>query len=633
MFDRARLPIAAAMAMLTGGHTALAKPALDPAFTSHAVLQRDRTVPVTGTATPGAEITVTFDATAKVAAAGSDGRWRVDLPAHGPSGPFELTVSGDGGRIVLDDVLVGDVWLCSGQSNMEFALRHATNADAEISRANRPNLRLFTIPRQSSPAALATFSGPASWQVSSPASAADFSAACYLMGSDLQAHQNLPVGLINASWGGSIIEDWIDRDALRALPRYRRGLDLLDLYARDPAAAKFAWASETEKWLGRRAVPPTDASWRNTPARKSWEAWGDPSLVYFDGIGYYRTHVTLTKAQLGKARLMIGAVDDIDLTRVNGQTVGASESWDEPRTYAVPAGLLKAGDNVIDVVAIDTGGGGGMWGDAARGLSLANGSTVPLLDWRFARGAGLAETGVPMGLPWLGGSGLTTLSNGMILPLGHFPLKGIAWYQGESNVADPDAYAMLMPALIASWRERFGLRPFLMVQLAGFGPLAIKPSDNPWARLRDVQRKVADADPQIGLASALDAGQVGDIHPTNKQDVAKRLALAARHIALGEDVEDRGPAPTGVSRTDEGIVVRFAHGPLELVGGGEALGFELCDAHAACRFVPGRLEGDTIILPADPEAREVRYLWQASPLVNLYNQAGLPATGLAMPIE
>ena len=172
-----------------------------------------------------------------------------------------------------------------------------------------------------------------------------------------------------------------------------------------------------------------------------------------------------------------------------------------------------------------------------------------------------------------------------------------------------------------------------MVQLANFGPLASVPSNDSWAQLRDVQRRVADADPQVGMASAIDIGQVSDIHPTNKQDVGRRLALAARHIALGEAVEDRGPAPVSVTRTAQGIAVRFTHGPLKLVGGAPAIGFELCNAAARCRFVGGELKGDTILLPADPEAREVRYLWQVSPIVNLYNEAGLPATGFSLPIK
>jgi sialate O-acetylesterase len=265
-------------------------------------------------------------------------------------------------------------------------------------------------------------------------------------------------------------------------------------------------------------------------------------------------------------------------------------------------------------------------------LTLADGTRLPLTQWQFARGAALADTGAPAGIPWLGGSGRTTLYNGMIAPLGDYPLKGFAWYQGEANVADPAGYAELMPLLISDWRKRFGTDPFLMVQLAGFGPLASQPSNDPWARLRDVQRRVADADAKISLASALDVGQVADIHPTDKQTVGHRLALAARKVALGEPIVARGPSPLRVERTRTGIMVSFAHGPLKLVAGGQAIGFELCDAAQACHFVPGQMADNAILLPNDPAARSVRFLWQASPLVNLYNEAGLPASGFELPV-
>jgi sialate O-acetylesterase len=624
----------ASLALLLASSAAAAAPlAVDAPVTAHAVLQRGKSVPVRGEATPGSTVRVTFDGAENVARADASGQWRVDLPAHGAGGPYTLNVRSGEQRLGLDDILVGDVWLCSGQSNMEFTLRHATNSDAEVAGATNPRLRLLTVPRQSSPTPRESFSQPAGWQPSTPQSAADFSAACYLMGRELQAHQTIPIGLINASWGGSVIEDWISRPALATLPRYRPSLDLLARYATDPQGTSASWGQEARAWLGEAADAPAGAAWRPVPSSATWETWGDPDLAFFDGVGYYRAHVALTAKQAGRASLSIGTVDDIDVTRINGKMVGADQPYDKPRVYAVSAGVLKAGDNVIDVAAIDTGGGGGMWGNAPRKLILADGTEMRLNKWTFAKGPALAQLGMAPSQPWVGGSGRTTLFNGMIAPLHDYPLTGFAWYQGEANVADARGYAELMPLLIADWRARFGAKPFAMVQLANFGPMTSQPTNDSWAQLRDVQRRVADADPQVGMASALDVGQVGDIHPTNKQTVGHRLALAARAIALGEAVESRGPSPISAARGSGGIVVRFAHGPLKLVAGGEALGFELCDGGGNCRFVPGTLAGDTIVLPDDPSAREVRYLWQASPLVNLYNSSDLPASGFALPIK
>ena len=629
------MKIALALLMLALPAAAEAAPlALDAPYTSHAVFQRGRAIPISGTAEPGSPVSVTFDDASLTATADEKGHWQVTFPAHKVGGPYAVEVKSGGQVQRLDDIMVGDVWLCSGQSNMEFALRNATNANFEVAASTSPMLRLLNVPRQSSTAPQQRFSAPTSWQRSAPESAADFSAACYFMGRDLQTRENIPIGLIAASWGGSVIEDWISRDALQTLARYKGDLALLDQYARDPDGASRTLAKVLQQWLGPDTDVPAKVSWRPVPALKPWEEWGDAALATFDGIGHYRVRVNLTAAQARQpAQLAIGMADDIDVTRINGKSVGADYGWQTDRTYAVPAGVLKAGSNVIDVAVIDTGGGGGLWGGKARTLTLADGNVVPLSGWTFAKGRSLAEAGMPPSAPWIGGSGRTTLYNGMIAPLHDYPVAGFAWYQGEANVNDAKGYAQLMPMLIADWRQRFGARPFVMVQLANFGPLASAPSNDSWAQLRDVQRRVADADPQVGMASAVDIGQVGDIHPTNKEEVGRRLALAARHIALGEAVEDRGPAPVSVTRTAQGIAVRFTHGPLKLVGGGSAIGFELCDAAASCRFVDGRLDGDTILLPADPQAREVRYLWQASPIVNLYNRDDLPATGFAMPVE
>jgi sialate O-acetylesterase len=629
------MKIIPALLLLALPVTANAAPlVLDPPYTSHAVFQRGRDIPISGTAEAGSTVSVTFDGDTRTARADDKGRWRISLPAREAGGPHIVEVRSGGEEERLDDVMVGDVWLCSGQSNMEFALRNISNATFEVPWSTYPAIRLLNVPRQSSAGPQGRFAAPAGWQRSAPESAADFSAACYIMGRELRAQQNIPIGLIAASWGGSIIEDWISREALQTLPRYRAELALLDQYQRDPVKATRDWAKLVQSWLGGKAAPPSNAAWRAVPNPQPWEAWGDPALSAFDGVGYYRAQVNLTPAQARQAaRIALGSVDDIDLTQINGKTVGTDQGWNKNRVYQLSAGVLKAGVNIIDVTAIDLGGGGGLWGDAPRTLTLADGTILTLSDWTFAKGRPLTGTGAPPSVPWIGGSGRTTLYNGMIAPLHDYPVKGFAWYQGESNVGDAKGYAELMPLLIADWRKRFGANPFLMVQLANFGPLVSVPSDNGWAQLRDVQRRVADADPQVGMASAIDIGQVADIHPTNKQDVGRRLALGARRIALGEAVEDRGPSPSSVTRTAQGIIVRFKHGPLRVVGGAPAIGFELCNAAAQCRFVPGEPDGDSIMLPADPEAREVRYLWQVSPIVNLYNEAGLPATGFSMPIK
>lgn len=612
---------------------AMAAPTFDAPFTSGMVLQRDRTIPLHGTAHAGDTVTIGIRGAAITARADAQGRWSADLPAMKPGAALSITARDSEGTASLEDVLVGDVWLCSGQSNMEFTLRHATNSDGEVAGATNPQIRLYNVPHVSSPTPLAQPAQPFAWTRATPATAADFSAACFIMGRDLQAHQGIPIGLISAAWGGSFIEDWISGPALGTIPRYRGQLDLLSLYARDHHAGEVEWGHQLTAWLGKR-LSPAPAPWAPVPAMTHWEEWGVSDLADFDGIVYYRAHVTLTAAQAVKAKgahLVMAAIDDMDVARVNGTVVGADQGWNKKRDYALPGGLLHAGDNVIDVTVIDTSGGGGIWGEAPY-VALDDGTRIAWSGTAYQRGATIAQTGQPDAQPWVGGSGRTSLFNGMIAPLGNLPLAGFAWYQGEANSDQSEMYTKLMPLLAKDWRARFGAQPFIMVQLANFRALANHPVDDPWGRFRDAQRRIADADPMMGLASATDIGQVGDIHPTNKQDVGHRLALEARRLALGEKITGRGPSVVDVRAQADGIHVRFSGGPLSVMAAGVAIGFEQCDADAHCRFVEGKAAGDTVILPADPAARAVRYLWQASPLINLYGPTMLPASGFEMPI-
>jgi sialate O-acetylesterase len=620
--------LVAATAMAQGvGHG----PTIDTPFGAGMVIQRDVATPVHGTAKPGEAITISFAGQMLQTRADQAGRWAAQLAPHGAGGPFELKLASAQGTTTLPDILVGDVWLCSGQSNMEFTLRHVTNADGEVAGADHPRIRLYNVPEVNSATPLAAPATPIAWAVSSPASAANFSAACYFMGRDLEAKQQTPIGLISAAWGGSVIEDWISRPVLASVPRYRQQLALLDLFATQPAKAHAQWGAWLAQWLGPRMAPVPDAKWRPVPKLSFWEQWGGDT-AFFDGIGYYRAHIRLTAAQAGAGEFVLGAADDMDVTRINGAIVGAGQGWNTQRRY--PA-TLRAGDNIVDIAVVDIAGGGGVWG-ATPYFAAPNGEKIAWEAPMFSLGDDIGKTGMPVLMPWIGGSGRTTLFNGMIAPLHDLPLAGFAWYQGEANVGDPDGYRELLPLLAQDWRARFGAGrgaklPFIMVQLANFGPLATAPRNDVWGRFRDVQRALADSAPNIGLASAIDIGQSGDIHPTNKQEVGRRLALEARRLALGEAVTGRGPTPVAAVAAPDGIRVRFAGGPLQVVGAGQAIGFELCAAQ--CRFVEGRVVGDAVLLPADAQASTVRYAWAASPIINLYGPTMLPAGSFTLPIQ
>ena len=616
---------------------------LDPMFQDHAVVQRDRPVPVWGRAEPGTRVEAALAGRTATTVTGADGRWRIDLPAI-PSGVgHTLTVNAAGGTVAtVSDLAAGDVFLCSGQSNMEFEVRKATNAEVEIGAANDRDLRLFSVEHVSLPRLRTEPSRVGVWALTTPPGVRDFSAACYFLGRELRRiRPDVPIGLISAAWGGSIIEDWLDEASLRSLDGHDIPLNVLAVYADNPEEGQRQWRQISDTWWrgndpgtrqGWYGAGVNDRGWTAIPAEGFWEA-AAPELATFDGMVWLRTHVTLTRSQARQgATLSIGPVDDADTTWVNGRFVGGVQGWNTPREYAIAPGALRGGDNVIAVGVLDTGGGGGAWGPASdKALILADGTRIPLsTGWRYRVAAPLVDLADAPRTPWIGGSGLTTLYNGMIAPLGPWGLKGVAWYQGESNVAASREYSTLLPALIANWRKRFETPalPFVVVQLADFGPHRARPTRSVWAELREVQRQVTGADPHAGLAVAIDIGDPYDIHSTNKQQVGRRLALETRRLAYGDPVAV-SPQPTAARRENGAIVITWpASAGLWVQESDVVVGLQLCDPAGVCDWASGRVV-DGALRVEDPSATSavlVRYCWADSPVCNLYGPDDLPAT-------
>jgi sialate O-acetylesterase len=639
------LGLLAATALTTMAGAAAAAPLLAPVFTDHAVLQRGQPIRVWGAAKAGEAVELTLGEAQASATADAQGRWSATLPAREPGEPLTLTVQAGGERQTISDLLVGDVWLCSGQSNMEYPLRRSLGGEAEAANSADPNIRLLQTGRVSLPEPTTALPREAAWRPATPESANNFSAACFFMGREIKKTTGVPVGLIDATWGGSVIQDWISRDGLHALGDYEEGLAILADYAKSPEAGMARWIAQFDRWAAK-AEPQAaawsrpdfdDRDWKTMPAEKLWET--NPGLESFDGTIWLRATIVLTAKQAKQgAVLALGPVDDLDITFVNGRQVGSTQGWDKPRAYKIAPGVLKAGPNVVAVRAIDTGGGGGAWGPAAeKGLRFDDGSFAPLgARWRYKVSSTVAQSGVPPTPPWVGASGLSTLRNGMIAPLAPYGLKGFAWYQGEANVAEPQNYRRLLAALVGDWRQSFGGPdlPFLVVQLADFGPRQTRPVESGWAGVRDAERRVAAADPKVGLASAVDIGDIYDIHPANKQQVGHRLALQARKLASGETtLVAAGPAPPSAMRAGAAVVVRLDQ-PAVVQADVRPVGFELCDAGGACRFADAVLAGDQVSLaiPAGFAPVKVRFAWADSPILNLYGATGLPATPFELAI-
>jgi len=614
---------------------------LDAMFTDHAVLQRDRPIDVWGRAKAGDTVTVTFGNTTQNIQTDGQGRWALKLPAQSAGGPFTLSARTESAAQNATDVMVGDVWLCSGQSNMEWPVRNTLDAGSEVALSANERIRQVTIARANSAAPLARFDAPLEWKVAGPATTGDFSAACYYFVRELQKTVDAPQGIISSNWGGSRIEPWMSGAGLRAIDGYQAPLELLGEYRANRPVAFWHWGEIWQKWW--LAQPATKgkqpwaagydkAGWQRAPEPLNyWETWGVPALGRYDGMMWLRANVRLTRAQAQQAaKLSMGQIDDVDMTWMNGRAVGNSYGLDA-RVYDLPAKLLKAGDNTVVVNVHDFWGDGGLYGPAEqRALLLADGTRIPVTGWQYQ----VAPPNLwPPHAPWESLNGVNVLYNAMIAPLGNYGLRGVAWYQGEANAGLDDAlkYQALLQGMFVDWRRQFQAPlPFLVVQLANFGKLADSPVDSGWARLRDAQRRAVAADGNAGLAITIDIGNRDDIHPTNKQDVGKRLAHAARRVVYGEKSSASGAQPKAARRAAAGVDVVLGDfdGGLRVIGAKDPSGFELCGAtQETCRFVRAELrEGGTVHLEetAAGAATRVRFCWADSPLCNLYDTTGLP---------
>jgi sialate O-acetylesterase len=615
---------------------AAAVPTIDPQFGTHAVIQRGKPIILSGNAGPNESVSVSFAGERKTAIADASGRWQATFSAQAAGGPHSIALNG---VTAANDVAVGDVWLCSGQSNMEYPLRRALNGDGEVQGANDPDLRLMKVPQQLGGRPARQFEKRPSWAPTTPDSAKDFSAACYFMVRDLRTTEKVPIGAIDDTWGGTPIRAWMD-EASVASSGGPDAAQIVTLYRTDPTTAVRQFGGQWGEWWRKQTGDTPGREPWNASARLSWKPM--PSLTYWDtwspewkawiGSIWARDRVTLTPAEAAQpATLSLSAVDDLDQTFVNGIPVGGENDPTNAREYPLPQGVLKPGNNEIMVFARNVWGQGGFKGPADRfALTFADGHSQPLTSgWEYSKIAD--AVGQPPVAPWVGSSGVSTIYNAMVAPLGALGLKGVAWYQGEADVGQP-GYDRRLAAWMANWRAQFrdARLPFLIVGLAGWGKPVSQPVESGWAALIDEQRRGVERDPAAALASAIDLGEPNDIHPANKQEVGRRLALAAHQLAY-RDGGAVGSLPVSAVRRGDSIVVTFTK-PLQVLSGANANAFELCGA--SCRYADARVQGSSVIITGDGQpVTRVRYAWADYPVVNLYDFDLLPAPVFELPVQ
>lgn len=613
---------------------------LNPLFQDHAVLQQGIPTPVWGTADPGEKVTVDFAGQSVATVAAADGKWLVRLAPLTIGEPRALTVTGKN-KIVLQDILVGEVWVCSGQSNMERQLglragqQPITGWEAEVAAANYPAIRHFGVAQTKAYTPQSTATG--SWSVCTPETVKDFTAVGYFFGRDLHLARRVPIGLIHSSWGGTPAEAWTSEATLSTLPDFVEPLEQLKNYLANPEQAERDRRIRQEAWYARvDAGSRSNAAWSAPElAASDWKPMTLPAFVEsagypeFDGVFWLRRTFDLPEDWNGApVELHLGCVDDNDTTWINGQVVGATAGWNTPRVYRVPGNVLKRAGNVIVVRVLDTGGGGGLWGgnDAMRVECQANGDTktVSLAGlWRGKPGVSLRVSGWPPDTFSQSPGAPTVLYNGMIAPLLPYAMRGVIWYQGEANVGRERQYQTLFPAMIADWRRAWGLGdfPFLFVQIAPYNTMS--------PEIREAQLLSWQRTTNTAMAVTIDCGDANDIHPANKKPVGARLALAARALAYGEPLEYSGPVFAGHKVEGANVILNFTHLGGGLVAKDGALkGFTIAGADKKFRPAQAEIRGDTVVVSTADVAQPVavRYGWANVPEGNLFNRAGLPAS-------
>ena len=622
-----------------------ALPFLHPLFSDHVVLQRGVKVPVWGWASPGTRVIVTFGGQTKTGVAQPDGKWTVYLNAMRVSAePRTLTITGSSSdqTVTVQDVLVGDVWLCSGQSNMEMGIG-ACNATNDSAQADFPQIRLLTVPRLIAPTPAQTMQ--CRWLPCSPENIKQglwggFSAAGFFFGRELYQQLHIPIGLIHSSWGGTVAEAWTSAEGLQPLGDFNQRLEQ---EAASSKSEKVDYDSQYESWCHKNdpgtiqgwAKPDLDtAGWKTVNMPQPFEQAGLPD---FDGIVWFRRNFELPADWTGKTlKLSLGPVDDIDTTFVNGTKVGQMNRYDLNRVYSIPAELLKPGVNEVSVRVLDTGGAGGFTGTAGQmflklatsadsvGFSLAG-------EWLMRDSIPISKLPAPPTTSAVNNPNIVTvLYNGMIAPLLPFAIKGAIWYQGESNADRAYQYRRLLPAMIGDWRRHFGVGdfPFYIVQLAAFQATQPLPRENEWAELREAQAMTAKDVPHSGLAVAIDIGEANDIHPKNKAEVGRRLALCALAETYGKKVEFSGPWYKSMKVENHSIRLSFDHVGGGLVAkGGELKGFAVAGEDHKFVWAKTAIDGKQTVVsaPGLDHPVAVRYAWDTDPVCNLFNQAGLPA--------
>lgn len=607
-------------------------------FSSNMVLQRDMLIPVWGKADPGVAITIDFAESSASVVAKSDGNWKILISEYPAGGPYDMKITCPDSTIIFQNVMVGDVWVASGQSNLQWTVQNSNNAEQEIAVANFSNIRLFTVPRHVSGVPEWDVSG-GEWLECASETVPNFSAVAYFFGRELHQDLDVPIGLIHTSWGGTPVQSWTSAGMLKTIRDYKSIAE--QVLTERPDYELLAEAQQPLVELYNRLVYQENAGVKQGVHERKFDDenwfvmqapgwWENDSLPGYDGSVWYRKTVELPRTLKGKElQVHLGRMMHFDVVYFNGVEIGSSRLQQELRVYTVPDELVRRGKNVIAVRITNRYGNGGFAGPAEEMYLNVAGSDTVLLplngEWKYS---GDYEQPLPRTVSYAHRP--SALFNAMIAPLVSYSIRGAIWYQGESNAGRAYKYRELFAKMIEDWRVRWGQGyfPFLYVQLANYMDVAEEPGESTWAELREAQTLALNY-PNVGQAVTIDIGEADNIHPRNKQDVGKRLSLAARKIAYGEEIVCSGPMYKSMQIKDGKVILDFDHVGCGLVARGDKLtGFAIAGPDSNFVWANAHIQGEQIVVShpdiSDPIA--VRYAWADNPVCNLYNEEGLPAS-------
>lgn len=613
------------------------------------VLQRNAEITIWGWASAGEHVTATFNGKQRKTTASPEGNWSLEFPKMKAGGPYTLKISGKN-DILLKDILIGDVWLCSGQSNMVHQMNiHDVTYAEDIANANYPEIRHFKVPTKTDLQGPSKDLDGGSWEAAVSDEVRPFSAVAYFFAQKLYKKYGVPIGLINASVGGTPIESWINEEGYRKFPEKLKIIEENKdtAFVNSHILQRYSYLGKPEKpkdkgligekpWYDINFEP---KNWRRINIPGYWEDQGAKDL---NGVVWYRKEIVLPQSMSDKeAKVFLGRIVDADELYINGKKVGNTTYQYPQRRYKVPAGILKAGKNLFVIRVTNNFGKGGFVPDKPYYI-FTDKDTVDLKGyWEYKVGEVFPpvdfssfsqkdntqkeRTINPQNEP-------TALYNGMVAPYIQLPIKGVLWYQGESNAGRPETYLDLMHALINGWRGLYHnpQLPFIYAQLPNFQDVTYSPTESNWAELREAQLK-ALGDPNTAMTVNIDLGEWNDIHPDNKKDVGERMALAAQKIAYGETIVYSGPLYETSEVEGDKISISFSHiGSGLTTNDGETLSsFEIAGEDKKFVWANAKIEGNRVIVWSAevPNPKYVRYAWADNPdNPNLYNKEGLPAS-------